>query len=127
MFLRKNEPYIALNCISGNLKFKIFWGRAHEPPASLVSRAVPLPELSPKQKFLDRTLRTHVCTHTFIHTHVHTCIHTHHTHTHTHTHTHIHMYALTHSYTHMCTHAYTHTTHTHAPNSNLSGLYIYYI
>ncbi len=26
------EPYIALNCVSGDLKFKIFWG---EPPDSL--------------------------------------------------------------------------------------------
>ena len=54
--LRKNEPYNALNCIFGNLKFKIFQGRTPKPPASLVSQAVPSPELPPKQKFLDRTL-----------------------------------------------------------------------
>ena len=55
MFL-KNEPYIALNCVSGNLKFKIFWGRTPGPSASLASQTVPSPELPPKQKFLDRTL-----------------------------------------------------------------------
>ena len=57
MFLRKNEPFIALNFVSGDLKFKIFWGRTRGPPASPASRAVPSPELPPpKQKFLDRTL-----------------------------------------------------------------------
>ena len=41
--LRKNEPFIALNCVSGDLKFKIFRGRNPGPPARLVSRAVPEP------------------------------------------------------------------------------------
>ncbi len=30
------EPYIALNCISGDLKFKIFWGKTPRPPLAHV-------------------------------------------------------------------------------------------
>ena len=48
-----NEPYIALNCVSGDLKFKI---PPPPPPTSLAPWAVPSPELPPKQIFLDRTL-----------------------------------------------------------------------
>ena len=56
MFLRKNGPYIALNCVSGNLKFKFSGEEPPDPPTSQVSWAVPSPELPPKQNFLDRTL-----------------------------------------------------------------------
>ncbi len=32
------EPYIALNCVSDDLKFKLFWGRTPRPP--LVNRTL---------------------------------------------------------------------------------------
>ena len=52
--LNENEPYIALNCVSGDLKFKIFWERTPgPPPASLASWAVPSPEL-PSQTNIPR-------------------------------------------------------------------------
>ena len=31
------EPYIALNCVSGDLKFKSFWGRTPRPPLACLT------------------------------------------------------------------------------------------
>lgn len=47
VFKEKKEPYITLNCVSGDLKFKICRGRT---PASLVTQAAPSPELPPQTK-----------------------------------------------------------------------------
>ena len=56
MFLRKNEPNIALNCVSGNLKFKISRGEPPDPPLVWCLGLCPHLSFPPKQKLLYRSL-----------------------------------------------------------------------
>ena len=57
-------PYIALNCVSGDLKFKIVPGGEPPDPPPLVWHLGLCPRLSfpPKQIFLDRTLHMYIYT-----------------------------------------------------------------